>query len=51
MVDKTSRSLLKVRLVGRTVRSVHREAYGSLLACQLLLAQGGWALGESRDRA
>jgi hypothetical protein len=34
------RTLSKVRLSGRTVRSVHREAYGSLLACQLLLAQG-----------
>jgi hypothetical protein len=40
------RTLAKVRLVGRTVRAVHREAYGSLLACQLLLAQGAWALGR-----
>jgi hypothetical protein len=38
------RTLSKVRLVGRTVRSVHREAYASLLSCQLLLAQGAWAL-------
>jgi DDE family transposase len=38
------RTLAKVHLVGRTVRSVHREAYGSLLACQLLLAQGMWAV-------
>ena len=38
------RTLSKVRLTGRTVRVVHREAYGSLLACQLLLAQGAWAL-------
>jgi Transposase DDE domain len=38
------RTLSKVQLVGRTVRAVHREAYGSLLACQLLLAQGAWAL-------
>lgn len=45
------RTLSKVRLVGRTVRSVHREAYGSLLACQLLLAQGAWATSGSRDRA
>jgi hypothetical protein len=44
------RTLKKVHLVGRTVRSVHREAYGSLLACQLLLAQGAWALREPRDR-
>jgi hypothetical protein len=33
------------------VRAVHREAYGSLLGCQLLLAQGAWALQGSRDRA
>jgi hypothetical protein len=45
------RTLKKVHLVGRTVRSVHREAYGSMLACQLLLAQGAWALQGSRDRA
>jgi hypothetical protein len=45
------RTLNKVHLVGRTVRSVHREAYGSLLACQLLLAQGAWALQGARDRA
>lgn len=37
------RTLSKVRLTGRTTRAVHREAYGSLLACQLLLAQGAWA--------
>ena len=42
------RTLAKVHLVGRTVRAVHREAYGSLLSCQLLLAQGAWALGEAR---
>jgi len=42
------RTLSKVRLVGRTVRAVHREAYGSLLACQLLLAQGAWALRQRR---
>jgi hypothetical protein len=45
------RTLSKVHLVGRTVRAVHREAYGSLLACQLLLAQGAWALRGSRGRA
>ena len=44
------RTLSKVHLTGRTVRSVHREAYGSLLACQLLLAQGAWALKGARDR-
>ena len=43
------RTLSKVRLVGRTVRSVHREAYGSLLACQLLLAQGAWAQRQRRE--
>lgn len=41
-------TLGKVKLAGRTVRAVHREAFGSLLACQLLLAQGAWALRESR---
>jgi hypothetical protein len=41
-------TLKKVHLVGRTVRAVHREAYGSLLSCQLLLAQGAWALREHR---
>ncbi len=45
------RTLKKVHLAGRTVRSVHREAYGSLLACQLLLAQGAWALQGARDQA
>jgi hypothetical protein len=42
------RTLQKVHLVGRTVRAVHREAYGSLLSCQLLLAQGAWALRRRR---
>ena len=37
------RTLGKVKLQSRTVRLVHREAEGSLLAVQLLLAQG--ALG------
>jgi hypothetical protein len=47
------RTLAKVHLVGRTVRAVHREAYGSLLACQLPLAQGAWALrrGGAADAA
>lgn len=40
------RTLAKVRLTGRTVRTVHREAYGALLACQLLLAQGAQAVGR-----
>lgn len=34
------RTLAKVKLVSRTVRLVHREAEGSLLALQLMLAQG-----------
>ena len=43
------RTLSKVHLVARTVRAVHREAYGSLLSCQLLLAQGAWALRKHQD--
>jgi hypothetical protein len=42
------RTLSKVRLVGRTVRAVHREAYTSLLSCQVLLAHGAWALRSPR---
>jgi len=38
------RTLAKVKLVSRTVRLVHREAEGSLLALQLLLAQGVLAM-------
>ena len=38
------RTLAKVKLHGRTVRLAHREAEGSLLATQLLLAQGARAL-------
>jgi len=38
------RTLAKVKLHSRTVRLVHREAEGSLLATQLLLAQGALAL-------
>jgi hypothetical protein len=34
------RTLAKVRLQSRTVREIHREAEGALLATQLLLAQG-----------
>jgi hypothetical protein len=37
------RTLSKVKLVSRTVALVHREAEGSLLAVQLLLAQAGQA--------
>jgi hypothetical protein len=37
------RTLGKVKLMSRTVAPVHREAEGSLLATQLLLAQGALA--------
>lgn len=46
------RTLKKVKLSSRTVRLVHREAEGSLLAVQLLLAQGVLgmlALAQSRS--
>jgi hypothetical protein len=38
------RTLTKVKMVSRTVRLVHREAEGSLLALQLMLAQGALAM-------
>lgn len=38
------RTLGKVKLMGRSVCQVHREAEGSLLAVQLLLAQGALAV-------
>jgi hypothetical protein len=38
------RTLGKVKLLSRSVAAVHREAEGSLLATQLLLAQGALAL-------
>jgi hypothetical protein len=34
------KTLKQVKLAGRTVRQVHREAEGAMLAAQLLLAQG-----------
>ena len=37
-------TLKKMKLWGQTVQQVHREAEGSLLAVQLLLAQGTWAV-------
>jgi hypothetical protein len=43
------RTLGKVKLMGRTVAQVHREAEGSLLAVQLLLAQGALALARDGD--
>jgi hypothetical protein len=38
------RTLAKFKLLSRTVRLVHREAEGSLLALQLMLAQGALAM-------
>ena len=44
------RTLHKVKLTARTVRLVHREAEGALLATQVLLAQGARALPQRRTR-
>lgn len=44
------RTLGKVKLSSRTVRLVHREAEGAMLATQLLLAQGTLALQPYRPR-
>jgi hypothetical protein len=44
-------TLKKVKLAGRTVRAVHREALGAMLAVQVLLAQGAIGailLGQKR---
>ena len=43
------RTIGKVKLMSRTIATVHREAEASLLAVQLLLAQGAWALTHDRD--
>lgn len=43
------RTLGKVKLRSRTVALLHREAEGSLLAVQILLAHGALALSEGRD--
>lgn len=45
------RTLAKVKLLSRTLRLVHREAAASLLATQLLLAQGvrGVSAGQNRS--
>jgi Transposase DDE domain len=45
------RTLQKVKLLSRTVRLVHREAEGSLLATQLLFAQGALAVRRGRASA
>lgn len=42
------RTLRQVKLSGRTVRLVHREAAGALLACQVLLALGARAVRPAR---
>ena len=42
------RTLKKVKLMSRTVRCVHREAEGSMLSTQLLMAQGALAMPISR---
>jgi Transposase DDE domain len=44
------RTLAKVKLTSRSVRLIHREAEGALLALQLLLAQGVRALPARRSR-
>jgi hypothetical protein len=38
------RALNKVKLTSRSVKLIHREVAGSLLAVQLLLAMGAWAV-------
>lgn len=43
------RTLGKVKLRSRTLRLVHREAEGSLLAVQLLLAQAAAVRGQGRE--
>jgi hypothetical protein len=43
------RTLGKAKLVSRTLRLVHREAEGSLLALQLMLAQGALAMPKRAD--
>jgi hypothetical protein len=45
------RTLAKVKLVSRSVRLVHREAEGSLLALQLMLAQAALAQRPAADGA
>jgi hypothetical protein len=45
------RTLKKLKLESRTVGLVHREAEGSMLALQILLAQGAMAVRQSRQQA
>lgn len=43
------RTLSKVKLMSRTLREVHREAEASMIATQLLLAQGARALPQANS--
>jgi len=43
------RTLAKVKLMSRTIREVHREAEASMIATQLLLAQGARALPKAKE--
>jgi hypothetical protein len=43
------RTLAKLKLMSRTVREVHREAEASMIATQLLLAQGARALSTPQQ--
>ena len=45
------RTLAKVKMVSRTLRLVHREAEGSMLALQLMLAQGVLALKPRQQQS
>lgn len=45
------RTLAKMKLMSRTLREVHREAEASMIATQLLLAQGARALPKARPGA
>ena len=45
------RTLKKVTLMSRTVRSVHREAEASMIATQLLLCQGALAMPAPRNNS
>lgn len=44
-------TLKKTKLASRTVKLIHREAEGSMLALQLLLAQGALAQKRSQSKA
>jgi len=44
------RTLAKVKLMSRTVRLIHREAEGALLATQLLLAQRMQTMGQQPSK-